>query len=197
MVDVNDEEAPGAALAFAVTLDRARHAAVTVDYATSDGTAVAGADYTAASGKLTFAAGETSKTVEVTVLDDGHDEGSETLTLTLTLTLSNQAPDTVRLADATAMGTITNSDAIPKAWIARFGRTVAEQVLDTVEGRMRAAPAPGIEVALAGERIGGQPEPSSEEERDARREARCATVSQTGCAARPTRRRRSAACRGR
>ena len=166
VADANVEEAPGAALAFAVTLDRARHAAVTVDYATSDGTAVAGADYTAASGRLTFAAGETSKTVEVTVLDDGHDEGSETLTLTL----SNQAPDTVRLADATATGTITNSDAIPKAWIARFGRAVAEQVLDAVEGRMRAAPAPGIEVALAGERIGGQPEPSSEEERNARRE---------------------------
>ena len=166
VADANVEEAPGAALAFAVTLDRARHAAVTVDYATSDGTALAGADYTEASGSLTFAAGETSKTVDVTVLDDGHDEGSETLTLTL----SNQAPDTVRLADATATGTITNSDAIPKAWIARFGRTVAEQVLDAVEGRMRATPAPGVEVALAGERIGGQGEPGSEEKRDARRE---------------------------
>ena len=166
VADANVEEAPGAVLAFAVTLDRARHAAVTVDYATSDGTAVAGADYTADSGALTFAAGETSKTVEVTVLDDGHDEGSETLTLTL----SNPGPSTVRLEDATATGTITNSDAIPKAWIARFGRTVAEQVLDAVEGRMRATPVPGVEVALAGERIGGQPEPGSEEERDARRE---------------------------
>ena len=75
-----------------------------------------------------------------------------------------------RIADGTATGTITNSDAIPKAWIARFGRTVAEQVLEAVEGRMRATPAPGVEVALAGERIGGQGEPGSEEERDARRE---------------------------
>ena len=58
----------------------------------------------------------------------------------------------------------------PKAWIARFGRTVAEQVLEAVEGRMRATPAPGVEVALAGERIGGQAEPGSEAEREARRE---------------------------
>ena len=166
VADANVEEGPDATLGFAVTLDRARHAAVTVDYATSDRTAVAGADYTAASGTVTFAAGETSKTVEVTVLDDDHDEGSETLTLTL----SNPGPSNVRLADATATGTITNSDAIPKAWIARFGRTVAEQVLNAVEGRMRATPAPGVEVALAGERIGGQAEPGSEEERDARRE---------------------------
>ena len=50
-----------------------------------DGTATAGSgsDYTAASGTLTFTAGQTSKTVAVKVLDDLHDEGSETLTHTL------------------------------------------------------------------------------------------------------------------
>ena len=41
-------------------------------YATSDGTATAGADYTADSGTLSFAIGETEKTVSVTVLDDTH-----------------------------------------------------------------------------------------------------------------------------
>ena len=70
-------------LAFAVTLSRAPSGTVTVDYATADGTATAGSDYTARSGTLTFAAGETGKTVSVPVLDDAHDEGSETLTLTL------------------------------------------------------------------------------------------------------------------
>ena len=164
VADAEVQEGPGAVLEFVVSLDRRRHAPVRVDYATSDGTAVAGADYTAASGTLTFAAGETSKTAEVPVFDDGHDEGSETLTLTL----SNAQG--ARIADGTATGTITNSDAVPKAWIARFGRTVAEQVLEAVEGRMRATPAPGVEVALAGERIGGQAEPGSEAEREARRE---------------------------
>ena len=76
-------EGPQAQLSFDVSLDRAAAEPVTVDYATSDGTATAGADYTAMSGMLTFAAGETAKTVSVPVLDDAHDEGTETLTLTL------------------------------------------------------------------------------------------------------------------
>ena len=58
VADAAVEEGPGATLGFVVTLDRARHATVTVDYATADGTAVAEADYTAASGKLIFAPGE-------------------------------------------------------------------------------------------------------------------------------------------
>ena len=55
-------EADGA-LAFSVRLNRARDEAVTVDYATADGTAAAGADYDAASGTLTFAPGQTEKRV--------------------------------------------------------------------------------------------------------------------------------------
>ena len=147
VADATVQEGPEAVLEFVVSLDRERHAPVSVDYATADGTAVAGEDYTAASGALAFAAGETEKTVSVPVLDDSHDEGSETLTLTL----SNASG--ARIEDGEATGTITNSDAIPKAWIARFGRTVAEQVLVAVEGRMRATPAPGVEVAVAGERL--------------------------------------------
>jgi hypothetical protein len=55
----------------------------TVNYATSNGTASAGVDYVAASGTLTFAAGETSKTFTVTILDDTLIEGNETVNLTL------------------------------------------------------------------------------------------------------------------
>ncbi len=150
VADAEVEEAAGATLEFAVTLSRALDEAVSADWATSDGTAAAGSDYTAASGTLSFAPGETEKTVSVAVLDDAHDEGAETLTLTL----SNPAPARVKLADAEATGTIRNTDAMPQAWIARFGRTVAEQVLDAVEGRMRAPRQPGAEASLAGERIG-------------------------------------------
>ena len=153
MADAAVEEAEGATLDFRVTLSRALDTAVTVRYATSDGTATAGSDYTAANDTLTFAAGETEKTVSVAVLDDAHDEGSETLKLTL----SSPSPARVELADAEATGTIRNTDAMPRAWIARFGRTVAEQVLAAVESRMRAARTPGVEVSLAGERIGWQP----------------------------------------
>ena len=108
-------------LDFVVTLNRAASGTVTVDYATSDGTATAGADYTAASGTLSFQPGDTAKTVSVQVLDDSHNEGSETMTLTL----SNATGAVINSNAAQATGTITNNDPIPQAWISRFGRTVA------------------------------------------------------------------------
>ena len=151
VADAEVEEAAHAVLAFRVTLSRARDAATTVDYATSDGTASAGADYTAASSTLTFAAGETAKTVLVTVLDDAHDEGSETLTLTL----SNPSPSAVKIADGDATGTIRNTDDMPKAWLARFGRTVAGHVLDAVAERMTAPRAAGLSATLGGQALPG------------------------------------------
>ena len=54
---------------FTVSLSAASTDVVTVDFATSDGTAVAGTDYAAVSGTLTFAPGETSKTITVTLLN--------------------------------------------------------------------------------------------------------------------------------
>ena len=150
VADAAVREGPDAALDFTVTLSRARHEATTVDYATSDGTATAGADYTAASGTLTFEAGETGKTVSVAVLDDSHDEGSETLTFTL----SNPAPSaTAKLGDATATGTITNSDPMPQAWLARFGRTVAGHVLDGVAERMKTPRSAGVSATLGGQAL--------------------------------------------
>ena len=83
------------------------------------------------------------------MLDDAHDEGSERLTLTLS------SPSGAYLADGVATGTITNTYHMPQAWIARFGRTVADQVLDAVDGRLRAARSAGTSIALAGQRIGG------------------------------------------
>lgn len=56
---------------------------VTVDYATSDGTASAGSDYTASSGTLTFNQGETSKTFTIPISNDGVFEPDETVNLTL------------------------------------------------------------------------------------------------------------------
>ena len=130
VADAEVDEAANATLAFAITLNRASSGTVTVDYATSDDTATAGSDYTATSGTLSFAAGETQKSVSVPVLDDAHDEGSETLTLTL----SN--PSGAYLADGSATGTINNTDAMPKAWMIRFGRTVGSQVVDALGHRL-------------------------------------------------------------
>ena len=99
VADARVREARGAALVFAVTLDRAASGPVTVTYATADRTARAGEDYTRTSGKLSFAPGETERTVRVPVLDDVVDEGEETLVLRLT-----QASG-ARIADGEAVGT--------------------------------------------------------------------------------------------
>ena len=144
VADARVEEGAGAVLAFAVTLSRAAVERLTVDYATANGSATAGDDYTAASGTLTFTAGESSQTIEVTVLDDAHDEGEETLTLTL----SN--PSSGRVTHAEATGTIENHDPLPRALLARFGRTAAVHVVEHVEERLAAPRAPGIEGRVAG-----------------------------------------------
>ena len=102
--DATVQEAEGAVLVFTATLSHASSRTVTVDYATQDGTAQAGSDYTAASGTLTFNAGDTSQTVQVTVLTDSEDESQETLTLTL----SN--PSQATLDDATGTGAIENGE---------------------------------------------------------------------------------------
>ena len=147
VADANAREGTDATLDFAVTLDRASPLTVTVHYATEDGTAAAGADYTATSGTLSFAPGDLAKTVSVPILDDVHDEGSETLTLTL----SNATG--ARIRDAWATGTIKNSDPIPKAWLARFGRTVADHVVDAIGERLEGSPGGGSQVTLGGQRI--------------------------------------------
>ena len=147
VADARADENADAAVEFAVTLSRAAPGRVTVDYATSDGTATAGADYTATSGTLTFTPGETAKTVSVPVLDDVHDEGEERFALRL----SNAAG--ARIADGEATGIIENSDHMPKAWIARFGRTVTGQVLEAVEARLTGARTAGAEAMLAGQAL--------------------------------------------
>ena len=102
--DATVQEAEGATLEFSVTLSHASSRTVTVSYATSDGTAQAGSDYTATSATLTFNAGDLSQTVDVTVLTDSEDEGQETLTLTL----SN--PSQATLGDGNGTGTIENGE---------------------------------------------------------------------------------------
>ena len=76
-------EEPGAVLAFEVSLDNASESEASVDYATRDGIAVAGKDYTASSGTLTFAPGETVQMVEVPVISDTKLEDLETVWLDL------------------------------------------------------------------------------------------------------------------
>ncbi len=92
---------------FTVSLSAASGSTVTVNYATSNGTATAGSDYTAASGALTFTAGQTSQTFNVSVLGDLIDENNETFTVTLS------SPTNAAFGDSTGVGTISDDDGAP------------------------------------------------------------------------------------
>ncbi len=100
------EPVPGGAAAsatFTIALNAPSAQTVTVAYATANGTALAGRDYTATSGTLTFAANERTKSVTVPLLADSEPEGNETFYLQL------GAPVNATLA-AASRGTATIAD---------------------------------------------------------------------------------------
>ena len=88
-----------------VSLAPSSTGAVTVQYATADGTAKAGSDYTAVNGTLTFAPGQTSKTVLVPINNDTKVNGARSFTLKLS------SPTNATIGDATATLTILDDDA--------------------------------------------------------------------------------------
>ncbi|MDP4625328.1 MAG: glycoside hydrolase family 9 protein [Akkermansiaceae bacterium] len=92
---------------FNVSLSSVANTAVTVDWATEDVTALADQDYTTASGSLTFAAGELTKNIAVTILGDAQEEPNETFHIVLNN--ANGAP----INKATAIGTLVNDDFAP------------------------------------------------------------------------------------
>jgi Calx-beta domain-containing protein len=107
---------PSGVATLTVSLTHAVDADVTVNYATSDGTASAGADYTATSGTLTFkgnlsngGTGETQKTITVPIANDSVPSDSRTFNVTL----SNVGPGSAAVAGAPASGVVTILDDDP------------------------------------------------------------------------------------
>jgi Calx-beta domain/Bacterial lectin len=97
--DVDVSERTATTVTFKVRIYCPRSQTVTVNYATANGTAVAGSDYVATSGALTFAPGETEKTVSVTLVRDSVAESAETFSLNLSNPSINLAtPDTQAVA---------------------------------------------------------------------------------------------------
>ena len=88
-----------------VTLSTASSQAVTLSYSTANGTAMAGSDYQSASGTVTFDAGQTSKTIAVTVNGDRAGELDETFTVNIGVT----AGDAV-LGDSQGAATIVDDE---------------------------------------------------------------------------------------
>ncbi len=125
----NEPTSGTSTLPFTITLAPASERTVGVAWSTGDGTATAGVDYTADSGTVSFAPGETEKTVDVTLLGDGVNEENETVKLVLS------APTGVppgKLVDAEALGTIVDKNALPSLSISDTTGREGEGVTFTV-----------------------------------------------------------------
>ncbi len=146
---------------FTVTLSEATDVDVRFVYATRDSTpvsATANEDYVEIPRAWRIGrrikAGETQTRFWIPIRDDNHDEGPETFEVEIFdafVWRSGKVPLTI--TDSVAVGTITNSDPMPAAWLARFGRTVAEQALDGIAGRIAAPRTAGVEGTLAGQAL--------------------------------------------
>ncbi|WP_247476085.1 DUF4082 domain-containing protein [Bradyrhizobium sp. 169] len=92
--------------------------AATVGFTTSNGSALAGSDYTTSSGTVTFAAGQVSQTISVPIINDTTPENDETFTVTLSnptgATLGAQATTTVKILDNDnpALGNLVGETAV-------------------------------------------------------------------------------------
>ena len=102
--DASASEADGT-ITFTVNRLSGSDGTVTVDYQTANGTAAAPGDYTAASGTLTFAPGETTQTISVTIADDTTVESTETFSVTL-----SNATGGATIEDGAAVAQITDND---------------------------------------------------------------------------------------
>ena len=107
--DATVEEGSGSSttMSFLVNLSAPSGRDISIDYASSDGTATAGQDFTGGSGTLVIPAGQASGSVDVTIVGDLSDEFDETFTLTLS------SATNASIADGQALGTIFDNDEAP------------------------------------------------------------------------------------
>ena len=135
IADTQASEA-ASALAFPVTLSAEHRVPVTVEWATSAGTATPGPDrdYTEANGTLTFMPGQTARTLQVSVRDDRFKENDETVVVTL----SAPTNATIATGRGTATGTILDNDRSPRFLISDASASEDEGELEfeiTLVGR--------------------------------------------------------------
>jgi hypothetical protein len=95
----------GGSLVFTVTKTGSTSSSFSVNYASANGTATAGSDYTATSGTLTFAAADATKTVTVATIDDTTAESNETVLVNL-----SGATGGATISDSQGTGTINDND---------------------------------------------------------------------------------------
>ncbi len=139
MLTISDEDVPGAigfsagtyavlesaGLALITVTRTGAAGAVTVDFTTADGSAIAPADYTAVSRTLSFGGGETTKTIAIPIVEDGIREGNETILLVL----SNPTGGATLGATRQAILTITDNETGAIVQFSSAAYAVAENVL--------------------------------------------------------------------
>ena len=139
----------GQDLSFLITLSDALPVPISVAYATTDGTARAGEDYTGIVGFLTLAPGSTEVAITVPVAADSKPEQDEQFTLTLSL-LAN-----AEFADSRATGTIVDDDTERVRGeamgysLSLFGRTFTADAVDAISGRFQEGPPTTTPLTLA------------------------------------------------
>ena len=106
-VSQNEGNSGTSNMQFVVTLSNPSVNEITVDYFTQDGTASGGVDYTAESGGVDFAPGETTADINVPIIGNTEYEPNKTFTVNLT------SPTNGTLGTSSATGTIVNDDALP------------------------------------------------------------------------------------
>ena len=113
VITINDRPLPEATgtFDFTVTLSNPSFETITVSYTTTPGTATEGTDYNDSTGTVTFLPGDTTETINVTVIDDLNFEPDETFFVDLS------APVNATISDAQGLGTIQNDDGVPAATI--------------------------------------------------------------------------------
>ena len=110
--------------------------------------ATLGEDVEKASGTLVIPQGETRGEIRVKTYEDSHDDDREKFRVRIT------SAEGAVIRQQRAHAIIRNDDPMPAAWLARFGRTVAEQALDGIAGRLAAPRTPGMQGTLAGQALG-------------------------------------------
>ncbi len=149
-VSIEDASAmEGDDLEFRVVLSKAVQHRVKVYWATRPGTARANRDYKSAAGAVVFRPGVTERRIRVRTMEDSHNDPDETMQVRLS------SPRGVLIEDGIATGMINNWDALPVAWLARFGRAVTEQALEGIEQRLTAPREAGTRGTLAGITLAG------------------------------------------
>ena len=151
-VSIDDARAPeGERMGFTIRLSASSERAVDIVIKALESSPVsarANADFIAGRQEVTFEPGETVQQRWYSTLDDSHDDGGETFEVHITWA------DGAQIGDGVAVGTIENADPLPAAFLTRFGRSVAEQVLGGIAARLAAPRTADMNAALGGYALG-------------------------------------------